>query len=221
MPDVEHLAEPESYALGVLEPEEMASAARHLAECSTCTREVERYARVAALLPYGLDDARATAAKVTPLRRMVKLSVWGMLTAACLAALIWSSMATIAAMHERTVIVAERTIVQMIATHPAMEKQLHPMLPAVANAHATLMVGHSGGMKTAVVVSQLPPAPPHMTYNLWYQSRGYGKPGPQLMALPDGTAICVVPYDVSQRYERVGIVLMGEGKHEMMFDAAL
>ncbi|TAM78452.1 hypothetical protein EPN44_00370 [bacterium] len=215
MSELEHIAEPEAYALGALEPDDMAAGARHSAECQACTDEVERYARVAALLPYALEESAAT------YRRRGRFWGWGLLAAASLAAILWGGQTALRGNHERAISAAERTVVQMIAARPEREVSLHPMSPTVANARATLMVGRADGMKTAVVVSALPPPPPHMTYHLWYQSNGSEQAGPQLMRLPNGTSVCVVAGDVRTRYERVGIVLMGEGRHEMLFDAPL
>lgn len=214
MSELEHIAEPEAYALGALEAEDMAAGARHVAECRACAGEVELYARVAALLPYALEESAAA----QPRRRLWS---WGVLAAAALAALLWSGQAALRGNHERAVAAAEGTVMQMIAARPERQLAMHPMSPAAAHAHATLLVGRADGMKTVVVASALPPPPPHMTYHLWYQGNGNEQAGPQLMTLSSGTSVCVVAGDVRTRYERVGIVLMGEGRHEMLFDAPL
>ncbi|MDE2572025.1 MAG: hypothetical protein KGM44_05825 [bacterium] len=221
MSDLAHLREPEAFALGALDPDEMAAAAHHMAECAPCTREVEHFTAAAALLPYALDKPIHATSKFSSLCHARMPWAWGLLAAASLAAAIWGGQATLSGIHDRSVLAAERAVVQMIAARPLRETVLHPMSPVVESAQATLMVGHADGMKTAIVVSQLPPAPAHMSYRLWYQAAGQGAPGPQLMALPHGAAICVVPGDLADHYDHVGIVLMGEGKHTMLFDAPI
>ncbi|MDE2571432.1 MAG: hypothetical protein KGM44_02785 [bacterium] len=220
MPDAEHLMEPEAYALGALEPEEMAAGARHLAGCEHCTREVERFAAVAALLPHALDDARAGGAAGNAPRRAPGRWAWGLLAAASLAGLISGGKTAIGGMRDRDMVAAQGAVVRMIAERPMRETPLKPMSPLAGDAHATLMVGRANGMETAVVVSALPPAPPHMTYNLWYERGGEGRPGPQLIPMDGGTAVCVVAGDLAEQYDHVGIVLMGEGKHTMLFSAS-
>lgn len=219
MPEVEHIQELEAYALGSLEPAEMAAGARHLAECPACTREVERFGRVAALLPYALEESASSPPTRTALPHNVRTWSWGLLAAAVLAALLWSGDIAIRSMHERDVVAAERTVVRLVASRPEREVAFHPMSPKVGAARATLMVGHAGGMMSVVVISHLPPAPAHMTYNLWYEDRGRSGPGPQVMELADGTGLCIVPGDLAKDHGHIGIVLMGEGKHEMLFEA--
>ncbi|HVA38828.1 MAG TPA: hypothetical protein VNJ51_14570 [Candidatus Dormibacteraeota bacterium] len=221
MPDVEHIPEPEAYALGALEPSEMAAAARHLADCPLCASEVEHFARVASLLPYALGEPGSADRHSPRALRPGTRWIWGLLAAASIAALIWGGSFALSGMRDRNVADAERTVVSMIATRPQRELALQPMSPAARSSHAMLMVGEAGGMKTAIVVSHLPPAPARMSYRLWYEHSGHGGAGPALMSLPDGTMVCVVPGDLSQRYDRVGIVLMGDGHHELLFDAAI
>jgi anti-sigma-K factor RskA len=184
----------EAYVLGALEPSEADAFEAHFGQCSACRDGVASYGGV-------LRALRALPVVAPPPLPRVRRVPLGWLAAIAAAAIVGI------AVGQRTV--GARADGDVVAIAEMIAAQSRAVALAGPAARGTAIVG-SGGLRTAFVVSGLPPPPPGRGYQVWVRGASVRSPG-MLHRTGDGLEVLVVAGDVLAGAQRIGITIEPAG----------